>query len=86
MTTCSEDEKPVLELRVRVEDDEKGTYVKLSEGLEKGQESELETVEEEETASSPFWFWVKLSLLFVFLAAFAVVGYIWIGPLIMDKV
>ncbi|KAL1201658.1 hypothetical protein V5N11_006201 [Cardamine amara subsp. amara] len=87
MTTCPEDEKEVLELRVRVEEDEKkGPYVKLSEGLEKGQESEQDNAEEDErTASSPFWFWIKLSLLFVFLAALAVVGYIWIGPLIMDK-
>jgi len=84
--TVTEDEKPVLELLVRVEDDdEKGPYVKLSEVLEKGQESEQEK-EEEKTDSSRFWFWVKLSLLFAFLAALAVVGYIWIGPLIMDKV
>lgn len=84
--TVPEDEKPVLELRVRVEDDDndekKGPYVKLSEGLEKKQEEE----EEEKIDSSRFWFWVKLSLLFAFIATLAVVGYIWIGPLIMDKV
>ncbi|CAH8275668.1 unnamed protein product [Arabidopsis lyrata] len=83
--TLPEDEKPVLELRVRVEDDDndekKGPYVKLSEGLKKKQEEE----EEEKIDSSRFWFWVKLSLLFAFLATLAVVGYIWIGPLIMDK-
>lgn len=89
--TVPEDDKTVLELRMRIEDDdEKGAYVKLSEGLEKDQEPEQEKEEEEEeataNASSRFWFWVKLSLLFAFLAALAVVAYIWIGPLIMDKV
>lgn len=83
--TLPEDEKPVLELLVRVEDDDndekKGPYGKLSEGLEKNQKEEEEKID-----SSRFWFWVKLSLLFAFLAALAVVGYIWIGPLIMDKV
>lgn len=81
--TSPEDEKAVLELRLRVE--EKGPYVKLSEGLEHhGQESEQE--KEDEAPSYPFWFWVKLALLFTFLVALAVVGYIWVGPLIMDKV
>ncbi|XP_010433980.1 PREDICTED: uncharacterized protein LOC104718021 [Camelina sativa] len=85
--TVPEEENPVLELRMRVEEEEdKGTYVKLSEGLEKRQESELEKQEEEEKIdSSPFWFRVKLSILFIVLAALAIVGYIWIGPLIMDK-
>ncbi|ESQ55064.1 hypothetical protein EUTSA_v10025848mg [Eutrema salsugineum] len=85
--TCPEDEKAVLELQVRVEEDEieKGLFVKLSEGLENGQESEQDKEEREEIGSSPFWFWVKLALLLVFLAALAVVGFKWIGPLIMDK-
>lgn len=81
--TLPEEEKAVLELRLRVE--EKGPYVKLSEGLEQhGQESEQE--KEDEASSYPFWFWVKLALLFTFLVALAVVVYIWVGPLIMDKV
>ncbi|KAF8092458.1 hypothetical protein N665_0413s0001 [Sinapis alba] len=91
--TCPEDEKAVLLPRMRVEDDEdveKGAYVKLGEeGQEEssGQEENEEEEEElKEPATSPFWFWVKLALLFSFLAAFAFVAYRWVGPLIMDKV
>ncbi|CAA7060126.1 unnamed protein product [Microthlaspi erraticum] len=81
--TSPEDDKAVLELRLRV--GEKGPYVKLSEGLEQhGQESEPDK-EDEAASSYPVWFWVKLALLFTFLVALAVVGYIWVGPLIMDK-
>ncbi|CAN8274168.1 unnamed protein product [Cochlearia groenlandica] len=83
--TSPADENAVLELRLRVEeDDEKGTYVKL--GQESKQKKEEEEEEEEEiVATTPFWLWVKLALLFTFVASLVFVGYKWIGPLIMDK-
>lgn len=89
--TCPEDETAVLLLPTRVEGDdvEKGGYVKLSEGQESSSSSGQEEEEEEEVkeaATSPFWFWVKLALLFSFLASLAFVAYRWLGPLIMDKV
>ncbi|CAF2070793.1 unnamed protein product [Brassica napus] len=88
--TCPEDETAVLLLPTRVEGDdvEKGGYVKLSEGQESSSSSGQEEEEEEEVkeaATSPFWFWVKLALLFSFLASLAFVAYRWLGPLIMDK-
>ncbi|CAN7071269.1 unnamed protein product [Brassica oleracea var. botrytis] len=87
--TCPEDETAVLLLPTRVEGDdvEKGAYVKLSEGQESSSSSGQEEEEEEvkEAATSPFWFWVKLALLFSFLASLAFVAYRWLGPLIMDK-
>ncbi|KAH0941633.1 hypothetical protein HID58_001270 [Brassica napus] len=91
--TCPEDEKAVLLLPTRLQADdkdvEKGAYVKLSEGQESSSSSGQEEKEEEEVkeaATSPFWFWVKLALLFSFLASLAFVTYKWLGPLIMDKV
>lgn len=87
--TCPEDETAVLLLPTRVEGDdvEKGGYVKLSEGQESSSSSGQEEEEEvKEAATSPFWFWVKLALLFSFLASLAFVAYRWLGPLIMDKV
>lgn len=88
--TCPEDEKALLLPRMKVEDDvEKGAYVKLGEGQEESSGQEEEKKEEEvkeEAATSPFWFWFKLALLFSFLAALAFVAYRWVGPLIMDKV
>lgn len=90
--TCPEDEKAVLLLPTRLQADdkdvEKGAYVKLSEGQESSSSSGQEEKEEEEVkeaATSPFWFWVKLALLFSFLASLAFVTYKWLGPLIMDK-
>lgn len=89
--TCPVDEKALLLPRMKVEDDvEKGVYVKLSEAQEEssGQEEEKEEEDEvkEVAATSPFWSWFKLALLFSFLAALAFVAYRWVGPLIMDKV
>nr|VDC74855.1 unnamed protein product [Brassica rapa] len=92
--TCPEDEKAVLLLPTRLQADdkdvEKGAYVKLSEGQESSSSSssgqeEKEEEEVKEAATSPFWFWVKLALLFSFLASLAFVTYKWLGPLIMDK-
>ncbi|CAN6913968.1 unnamed protein product, partial [Brassica oleracea] len=85
--TCPEDETAVLLLPTRVEGDdvEKGAYVKLSEGQESSSSSGQEEEEVKEAATSPFWFWVKLALLFSFLASLAFVAYRWLGPLIMDK-
>ncbi|WZY69252.1 hypothetical protein YC2023_001492 [Brassica napus] len=91
--TCPEDEKAVLLLPTRLQADdkdvEKGAYVKLSEGHESSSSSsgqeEKEEEEVKEAATSPFWFWAKLALLFSFLASLAFVSYRWLGPLIMDK-
>ncbi|ESQ38263.1 hypothetical protein EUTSA_v10028910mg [Eutrema salsugineum] len=95
--TYFEEDDTVSELRVRVEEDEiekSGHYAKLSDEFEEQGRQEAEQEEEED--SSPcsssscgrkrsVWFWIKLALLFTFLAALALVAYKWIAPLIMDK-
>lgn len=100
--TYREEDDSVPEHRVRVDEDgveRLGHYVKLgSEDFEEQRQEEAEQEEEEHSSPSSsssssscgrkrsVWFWIKLALLFAFLAALALVGYKWIGPLIMDKV
>lgn len=84
MTYSDGVDKTVPELKLRMEDSEKGDYVKLRGGSD--EEEQGSSAESSGCSLGSVWFWVKLIALVACVGVLAFVIIKWVAPFLIEKV
>lgn len=84
MTYSDGVDKTVPELKLRIEDSEKGDYVKLRGGSD--EEEQRSPAESSGCSLGSVWFWVKSIALVACVGVLAFVIIKWVAPFLIEKV